>query len=177
MGKKTEKKNKGATTSRRKGRKPRLAKSWKPRKAGAAAPIAGLQQWGKQGKHATAREKELLDIVYNNLKVLRNMRRRGADAADEFELLTSIRYKSLWNWKNPPKKKEKKQECGPDGLAEAAEEDAELGGFSDDDLFGDAPLTLAVGGRSMGKPFRRGPKYRDPRSQLAQSPVAICDRF
>ena len=89
----------------------------------------------------TKREKELLATIYDNIQIMRTKRKRGADAQDEFQALTSVHYTTLWKWKNPPKKTGKKDtECGPDGLVEAAEEDGERGGFSDDDLFDHAPL-------------------------------------
>ena len=52
MGKKQEKnkKQKGAKSSRREGRKPRLAKSWKPRKDGAEAPTPEEKPWYKDVK-------------------------------------------------------------------------------------------------------------------------------
>ena len=171
-----EKPKKKTKKKRREGRKPRLAKSWKPRKAGAGSPIPGLQKWSKSGRHVKKEEKELLGVVYNNIQVMRKRKQRGADSADEFTCMTGVSYKTLYNWTHPPKKKAKKNEdTGPDGLVEAAEEDDDCGGFSDDDLFGDAPLTH--GGRSMGHPFKRGRKPKDPRGDLALSRASACDRF
>ena len=179
MGKKAEQPNKKrdikrkSDKKRRVGRKKRLAKACKSKKKGSppAAPPHGLETWKGSGQHITKSEKDLLVKLYNNIKIMRKKRIRGADAADEFQALTSISYPTIWKWQHPQKKKQAK--LGPDGLAEAAEEDPDHGGFSDDDIFGDIPLI--VGGRSMGAPIRRGPTLKDPRLQCAQSRMATCE--